>query len=364
MPQKVKVLIADDSPTTLQLLTHLVNAAPDLEVVGQAQNGKQVVYLTGKLQPDVILMDVIMPQMDGLEATRIIMQETPTPIVVISANLDDQETDFAFQAMRSGALNVLRKPSGPNAPGYAAEAARLQNTLRAMAGVRVIHHRQRKEPTGPLVPTIRSDPPTADRPEIVAIAASTGGPAALSEILKRLPPDFALPIVIVQHIAPDFIASMINWLGKITPLEMTIAQDGGRPQPGTVYLAPDRAHLLLDRRHRFFLDRSPTKALHVPSGDVLFRSIAEHYGAQAIGVILTGMGEDGVHGLRQMYEAGAYTIAQDKATSVVYGMPGEAARLGAVRQELPLKQIAGALIQLSNRGANHARNTTDSTGGR
>jgi len=184
------------------------------------------------------------------------------------------------------------------------------------------------------------------RPEIVAIVASTGGPAALSEIVKQLPGDFPLPVVIVQHITSDFLTSMVNWMRALTALRMVIAEAGTHPEPGTIYLAPGHAHLALTKNHRFALDTT-TGGRHIPSGDVLFESVAESYGAAAIGVILTGMGSDGARGLCKMCDAGAFTIAQDEVTSAVYGMPREAVVLGAVKRVLPLSEISNVLIQLT-----------------
>lgn len=343
----LRVLIVDDSPTARQLLQYTVNAASDMQVVGQAVNGKQAVQLTHELHPDIILMDITMPEMNGLEATREIMSVVPTPIVMVSAGVDNQETNVAFQAIRLGALSVTKKPVAPTHASYQAQAAALTSTIRAMASVRVIHHH--KHHTTGLLPQSTPSLHVAKeqiRPEIVVIAASTGGPAALTEIFKRLPSGFGMPVVVVQHISHEFLPSLVAWMGALTPLKISIANEGERLLPGRIYFAPGVAHLKVTKSKRFEFDRT-TKRLHIPSGDVLLESVAHAYGANAIGIVLTGMGNDGAQGLRALYNRGAYTIVQDESTSVIYGMPCEAVALGAAKSILPVQAIAQALIDFN-----------------
>lgn len=344
MGARLKVLVVDDSPTLRQLMAYWINAEPDMQVVGEASNGRQAVRMARELHPDVILMDIVMPEMDGLEATREIMHVAPTPIVMISASLESRETEVAFQAIRLGALSVLKKPVGPNHPEYGAQAAALVETVRAMAGVRVIHHHHKPSIPAPRVET-RPSMTTLRRPEMVAIASSTGGPAALGEIFRQLPADFRVPIVVVQHISPEFLPSLVEWLGTTTSLNVEIARGGDQPLPGSIYFAPGDAHLRLSRGGRFQLDQE-TRSTYRPSGDILLESVAAGYGASAIGVILTGMGNDGARGIRALYDAGAATVAQDEATSVVFGMPKEAIALGAAGAILPIQEIAAALVRL------------------
>ena len=338
-----KVLIADDSPTARQMLVHLISNASDMSVIGEANNGKQAVRLACDLHPDVILMDLVMPEMDGLEATREIMHLAPTPIVMISGSLETNETTIAFQAIRVGALTAVQKPIGPHDIDHPTQVKILLNTVRAMASVKVIHHWQEQRIPASSQPL----PFKATAPRLVAVAASTGGPAALAEIIQNLPADFVLPIVIVQHIAPDFVFSLREWLSGITPLKIEIAQRGEKVLPGHIYLAPGDAHLCLTTRESFEFDPDQHGEPHMPSANMLLTSVARSYGAQAVGVVLTGMGNDGARGLRAMFDAGAFTIAQDEATSVVYGMPREAVELGAVRCVVPLPEIAQALVDLS-----------------
>lgn len=344
----LNVLVVDDSPTARELLDHMVNSAPDMQTVGLAKDGVEAVQMTHDLHPDVILMDVIMPRMNGLEATREIMHEVPTPIVLVSASLESHETDIAFRAISLGALALHRKPVGPLHMNHVAETQVLLNKLRLMADVQVIRHRKsdqvdRPRPAPPAENLVRAATP----PEIIAIVASTGGPAALVNIIQQLPPDFTVPLVIVQHISADFVESLRNWIARMSPLAVALAQPEARPVPGTIYLAPGGRHLRLTRRHRFELDENLGNAYHVPSGDILLESVGLSYGQDAVGVVLTGIGDDGARGLRTMFDAGAITIAQDEATSAVYGMPKAAYTLGAVRQVLALPDIAPTLIRLS-----------------
>ncbi|MFC1960842.1 chemotaxis-specific protein-glutamate methyltransferase CheB [Chloroflexota bacterium] len=355
MAESLRVLLVDDSPTAHQLLRAIIERAPDMDVVGAAFDGQEAIRMTQELRPDVLLMDVVMPKMTGLEATREIMHLQPTPIVLISATLDSAEADIAFQAINAGALTIQQKPVGPRDPQHDAQANRLLGTLRAMAGVRVIHHWKGRRQTGtlpkpaaPIASTALSKLARASQPRIVGIASSTGGPAALRTIVSRLSPDFPLPIVVVQHIAPDFVYSLVQWLPHVTELKVGIAEEGQLPQPGCLYLAPGGVHLRLSNQHRFVLDEQPNDVTHIPSCDVLFESLATSYGRHAIGVILTGMGGDGARGLLAMYQAGALTIAQDEKTSVVYGMPREAVALGAAQQVLPLPDIPDVLATLVN----------------
>ncbi|HLY27687.1 MAG TPA: chemotaxis-specific protein-glutamate methyltransferase CheB [Aggregatilineales bacterium] len=349
MSSIIKVLIVDDSPTTRHMLCHIVGLAPDMRVVGEAHDGIEAVTMTASMRPDIVLMDAIMPHMGGVDATREIMRRTPTPIVVISASLESVETQTAFEAVKAGALTTLKKPVGPHQSGYEAQAGELLSTLRAMAGVKVIHHNLALKPQTANLETPQLIPHDFV-PKIVAVVSSTGGPAALAEIIRTLPEDFSLPIVVVQHIAPDFVSSLQLWLSQASKLKICIAHPNESPRAGHVYLAPGNVHLTLNISRRFEFKPGQTGEVYVPSGDVFLTSVSRAYQAQAVGIILTGMGADGATGLRLMYEAGAFTIAQDEASCVVYGMPREAAKLGAARQVLPLTRISETLLSLPAKG--------------
>jgi two-component system chemotaxis response regulator CheB len=338
----IKVLIVDDSATARQLFTYIVNAADDMTVIGTAGNGEEAIEQVATLHPDVVLMDVRMPVMDGVAATSAIMEFNPTPIVVMSTTVDESKDGVSFQAVRAGALMVVPKPIGATHPDFKSEAARLQRTLRSMASVRVIHHRT-TQPAAPFIPPAKSP---STKVQLVGIVSSTGGPGALSQIIETLSPKFALPIVIVQHMSKDFIPSLADWLKTCTTLRIDIARQGDTPQPGTIYLAPGGLHLRMSRTGRFDLEES-TDGQFIPSGDIFLKSVAGVYGSKAVGIILTGMGSDGVSGLRQLYESGALTIAQNEETSVVFGMPQEAIQRAVAREVLSPVQIAVRLNQLS-----------------
>ena len=341
MADKIKVLVIDDSPTTRYMMVQLINQTADMQVVGEGIDGAEAVELTTQYKPDVVLMDVVMPQMDGLKATGQIMHTRPTPIVLVSAGLGSSETDVAFKAMKAGALTVLRKPAMAE---HSSEITELLGTVRAMAGVSVIHHRDTSQPIQPLRPATSDD----SKPSIVAIAASTGGPAALSEIIWNLPSDFALPIVVVQHITAAFVPSLVGWLNHVSKLPVQIAKHGAPVMPGVIHVAPGEGHLSISSQHRFIVNPQRMDTRFMPSGDILLRSVAQTYGKRAIGIVLTGMGDDGARGLQAMYSAGALTIAQDQFTSVVFGMPAEAIRLGAACHVLPLSKIAPILVHLAH----------------
>lgn len=349
----IRVLIVDDSATSRLLMRHIISKAPDMLVVGELNSGKQAVEQVRKLAPNVILMDIVMPEMDGMEATGQIMAIRPTPIVMISGAIEGRETEMAFQAIKRGALTLLPKPDGIESASFDEQATRLLSTVRAMAGVHVIHHhadRSKNATTGePQPPRIQET--LVSPPQIVGITSSTGGPAALAEIFQHLPADFRLPIVVVQHIAGDFLQSLITWLNHVAPLPVQLAPIGEAPQGGNIYFAPFGKHLYINEQGVFAQTSSPI-TYHTPSGDVLLESIAKQYGAAAIGVILTGMGADGARGLLHMRSQGAVTIAQNEKTSAVYGMPAEANRLGAVQYTLALNMIASMLKNLSE-GESH-----------
>jgi two-component system chemotaxis response regulator CheB len=343
---KLKVLVVEDSLVSRRLMTHILNSDSELEVVAEASNGDEAVELTLRCEPDVIVMDVVMPSMDGLEATRRIMRELPTPIVLTSSSYEPGDLSKSFEALSAGALTLLAKPSGPEAPTFAAEAAALTITVKLMAEVKLVRRRSNGVPPPRPVAT----PPSGGvrpqrRPaEIVAIAASTGGPVALAKIMGALPVSTPAPILVVQHITPGFHQGLADWLDGISPLSVRLAQDGAQLRAGEVLVAPADAHLGVTAGERVALSTDPPISGHRPSATYMFQSVASTFGSAAIAAILTGMGEDGVAGLVALSERGGLVLAQDEATSVVFGMPRKAASLGIVDDVLPIEQIAGALI--------------------
>lgn len=344
LDRPLRVLVVDDSEVQRGLLAALFNADPDLEVVGRAVDGQEAIRHAATLRPDVITIDLRMPVLDGIEATRRIMQETPTPVVMVAAGVSSEDRRLAGEALAAGALAIVPKPSP--GPRGAQAAAELVATVKRMAQVRVIRRwTPERIATGQLAPPPVLAPPLARTPTLVAIGASTGGPQALQAILTRLPATFTPPIVIVQHIAEGFATSIIDWLAPQCALPIQLARAGTRLDRPGIYLAPTGRHLMVQGQGLNLSDTPPVRG-HRPSATVLFRSIATSYGARAIGILLTGMGEDGASGLAEMKAAGAITIAQDEASSVVFGMPAAAIALGVVDHIVAPPQIPGLLLRL------------------
>ncbi len=339
----IRVLLVEDSLSQRELLVRLLNASGAFVVVGVASNGRQAIQETLRLRPDVIAMDIHLPVMDGYEATREIMRRCPTPIVLISASASEKKS---IDALAAGALTVIRKPGGRHTDPADSEA--FLKTLRIMAGVRVVtRFAPRLRPVSPpnqappALPTF-----TPGSAQVLAIAASTGGPAAVQTILSGLGAQFPLPVLLAQHIARDFTPALQDWLQRTTPLSIRIATHGERAAPGHVYLPPDGFHLLAGRNGIVASRPAHPDDRYCPSADLLFQSVAHAYGARAIGVILTGMGDDGARGLRELRDCGAVTIAQDEASCVVYGMPRSAVEAGAAAQVAALDQIAQHILAL------------------
>ena len=342
----IRVLVVEDSAVTREYLVYLLSESPSLEVIGTARDGLQAVEETARLKPDVILMDVHMPRMDGYEATRQIMERAPTPIVMISASSSRDEALKAFDALKAGALTVMDKPRGPDHPNQAETVRKLIETVTLMAEVKVVRRWPRRERPAPPLQL----PAQADRKiRLIAIGASTGGPQTIAEILAELPNDLGVPIVLVQHIAVGFITGLAEWLSLKTRLVVKLAQVGESVMPGSVYIAPESSQMGITKDGRIRLTKDLPENGFCPSVSYLFRSVAEAYGRSAVGILLTGMGRDGADGLRLLREAGGVTIAQDEETSVIFGMPGEAVRLGAAEYVLSPEQVAGMISALAGR---------------
>lgn len=346
----IRVLVVEDSASVRELLVRLLQSDGRFEVVGMARDGKEAVLLAGRLRPDVITMDVHLPHLDGVEATRRIMAETPTPIVVVTSSVQRNGTGAAFEALRAGAVTVLEKPPGPDHRGHAAATQELLTTVRLMAEMKVVRRRvvpraARLAATPPVL-TDRVEFNREQRPLAIAIAASTGGPQAIQTVLQTLGRDVEVPVLAVQHMSRGFLNGMIDWLAATCPQPVQLAAHGEEPRSGVVYIAPDEYHLLITRRGTLALSKAPPVGGFRPSANLLFESVAERYGARAVGIILTGMGSDGSSGLSVLRAAGALTIAQDATSSVVYGMPRAAAASGAAARVLPLAAIGPMLRRL------------------
>jgi two-component system chemotaxis response regulator CheB len=338
----IRVLIVEDSPTVILLLKSVLDADPDIQVVGVARNGEEGLQKVLEVNPDLITMDIHMPGMDGFETTRRIMAQNPRPIVIVTASMDPSEVKRSFQALEAGALAMVEKPAGPTDPRFAVQVKELIRTIKLMADIKVVGRRTVVRPGRPA----RTTAQLPSIVEMIAVAASTGGPAALSHLLSRLP-ILSTPMLIVQHISNGFDSGLADWLSATTGHRVTLARDGQMLTAGQILLAPQGAHLGVSAGKRVVLDTTtaPVGPFR-PSATYLFQSVARVYGLRAVGVILTGMGRDGVDGLWSLHEAGGYVIAQDESSSVVYGMPGAAAQAGIVDQVLPLDRIANALMKL------------------
>lgn len=383
MPKSpIRVLLVEDSPVATVILKRILTSTAEIELVGTASNGLEALSLMAQTRPDVVCTDLHMPKMDGLELTRRIMSECPRPILVISASVQEDDAKNVFNLIEAGALDIFPKPRAGLNLGYEQIQRELINKIKVLSGVAVFtqHRHRTPSPTAPAVTTpiapqpnsvstthftnspVTSSPvPTQHQPSrytppattspldirmprVLAIGASTGGPRALQLILRSLPANFPVPVLCVQHISDGFLQGLVDWLDQECVLKVAIAQPRQIPQAGTIYFAPERQHLELSDQGCFQVSTAPTVDGHCPSVTVMFQSIAKYYRRSAVGVLLTGMGRDGAAGLLSMSEAGAMTIAQDEATSVVFGMPREAIALGAAQRVLPIQDISPFLL--------------------
>ncbi|MDP1612840.1 MAG: chemotaxis-specific protein-glutamate methyltransferase CheB [Sulfuritalea sp.] len=354
----IRVLLVDDSPIALHILQRLLSRAADIQVTGTAANGREALDLLPALNPDVICTDLHMPLMDGLEFTRAVMNKYPRPILVLSISVEPGSSNV-FRLLEAGAVDFYPKPCAIQDADQEKLARDLASKIRVLAGVHVFRRAEKTIGAGrqPATPAPRAGAPV----RMVAIGASTGGPQALREILGHLPDRFPVPVVCVQHIGADFLPEMVAWLAEVCPLPVRVAVQGEVPQAGVVHFAPGDAHLELDGGGRFDLTATPPCDGHRPSVTVTLRAVARRHGAGAVGVLLTGMGRDGAEGMAEIAAAGGITIAQDEASSVVYGMPREAVALGAAQQVLPLRQIGPALAALAGGSANATSRRKEAT---
>lgn len=350
---KIKVFIVEDSPIAQEFLTFILNSDPEIRVIGTASDGEAALLALKSKNPDVILMDINMPKMNGFVATRKIMETLPVPIVIVSAVWDPHEVATTFRAMEAGAVAVLEKPVGIGHPDYKAVAKELVQTVKLMSEAKVVRRWARPSQVRAARKAsrvVRPEQKLADI-RVVAIGTSTGGPPVLQTILAGLAEDFPVPVLIVQHIASGFLQGMIRWLDQATDLQVRIATHGERALPGHVYLAPDDVHMGMSGNGRITLSAGEPENGLRPSISYLFRSVAGAFGEQAIGILLTGMGSDGAKELKMLREKGATTIAQDKDSSVVHGLAGAAINLDAAMYVHSPDEIAVMLASLVNNKA-------------
>lgn len=341
---KIRVLVVEDSPLIRDILILMLQEAKEMEIIGMADDGREATRLAQRLTPDVITMDIRMPRMDGLEATRLIMETCPTPIVVVANSVQDSDFNISFKAIEAGALTVVEKPRGLTGSDYSSIQHQLVAAVRMAAGLKVVA----RWPTKP-VPAMVPGLPLAlqnRRLEVIAIGASTGGPAALKQILVQLPKDFSIPIVVVQHITPGFADHMVSWLNSEVPLRVAVAKAGDRLEAGRVLVAPSDRHMIVTPARLIGLVDGPPIKAQRPSADRLFLSLTHSCREATLGIILTGMGDDGADGFEKLAKSGAYLIAQNEQTSVVFGMPSQAIQRGVVDEVLSPDQIASTLLAL------------------
>jgi two-component system chemotaxis response regulator CheB len=341
----VRVLVVDDSAVTREILTTLLNSDPDIRVIGQAATGGEAVEMTATLRPDLVTMDLLMPGMDGMEATRRIMARHPTPVLFLSSFFDKDGAYSRADAIAAGALDVVEKPALLPDWRWHNAAGKLVQKVKSLAKVPVVAHihgarkllaqeqAQRDSFLGPAA-------------DVVAIGASSGGPRVIEALLSSLPATYALGIIVIQHMTDGFTASMLRWLQERCAIQIKVAEEGDAVVPRRVLFTPETRHLVLGIGGRVHLSDGPPVNGHRPSIDVTFQSVSKVYGPRSAGVLLTGMGSDGAEGLLSIRRGGGITIAQDEASSAIFGMPRSAIELNAAQQVLPPSGIIRSLNAL------------------
>jgi two-component system chemotaxis response regulator CheB len=344
----IGVFLVEDSPIALQVLTKIISDAPDVKIVGTADNGRDALLAIPQVNPDIICTDLYMKGMDGLELIQQIMTRFPKPILVISVAVGADNPENVFQLLQAGAIDVLPKPTTGLASDY--NKRELLDKIRVLAGVKVFTRSSRsfrRNSPVPIQTLSRNESLISPDAQIklVAIGTSTGGPQAVFKILRVLPKDFPVPILCTQHISAGFLDGLVSWMNQECQLTVKIAEHGEILQGGVVYYAPDGFNLEVNRQQRVNLSPPCAGEIHCPSVNVMFRSVALHNGSNSLAVLLTGMGEDGAKGMLAIAQAGGITIVQDEASCAVFGMPKAAIDLGAVQHILEIDKIGNFIVQ-------------------
>ncbi|OFX24448.1 MAG: chemotaxis response regulator protein-glutamate methylesterase [Bacteroidetes bacterium GWA2_31_9b] len=341
----IKVLIVEDSLVMQQLLAHVISSDPDMNIVGYAEDGEKAIEAVKKYKPDIIAMDLHMPKLDGRQATRIIMETNPTPIIIVTGSIETKDVASSFSIIEAGALAMIKKPPSLDHPDYKKDSQALIQTLKLMSEVKLVRRfstvKKKIEP-----PVIKNITNNEKDIQVVAIGASTGGPLVLQKILSLLPKKIPVPLLIVQHISQGFTEGFVEWLRNTTNFPLHIASHGEFLIPGHAYIAPDNFHMGVERGPRIVLSSHELENGLRPSVAYLFRTVVQVFNSRAVGVLLTGMGHDGAEELKLMKDKGAITFAQDKESSIVHGMPGEAVKLNAATYVLSPEDITTALITM------------------
>ncbi|MFH0966496.1 MAG: chemotaxis-specific protein-glutamate methyltransferase CheB [Methanobacteriota archaeon] len=353
----IRVVIVDDSPVVLELLRFVLDDDPNLQIIGTAQDGEEAIRIVAEKKPDIVLMDINMPKMNGFEATRKIMETTPVPIIIITSARDPKEVAVSFEAMQVGALACLQKPLGIDHKDYEQTARELKKTVRLMAGIPVIRRWNSVVRPSAVPERVSSRQPSHEF-GVVAIGASTGGPAAIETILSLIPHNLPVPILIVQHMSEGFTGGFVDWLIQSSEFPVIIPSNSEVLKPGYAYVAPEGLHMGMDNNRTIRLSPAPPENGLRPSVSYLFRSVHSVYGNQVIAVLLTGMGDDGADELLQLKNAGAVTFAQDEGSSVIFGMPGVAIKRGAALYVMPPTKIAVMITDLVFPNGNLMKNST------
>ncbi|MCB9799680.1 MAG: chemotaxis-specific protein-glutamate methyltransferase CheB [Candidatus Omnitrophica bacterium] len=339
----IRVLIADDSALVAEMLWHVFDQDPEIEIVGVARNGVQAVELVEKLKPDILTMDIHMPEMDGLEATKQIMDRCPLPILILSASVFKFGTQKAFEALACGALDVMEKTCFEANSVDEESTLNLIERVKLLSRIKVAIPVREKTVIGDYVQPSTEIDRSRENQRIIGIVASTGGPQTLAAILKKLPQSLPVPIVLVQHMTAGFSEGFADWLSKDTGHQVKVAEDHEMMQAGIIYLAPTGLHMKVVSKEKICLSDEDKVDGQKPSGTVLLESVAEHFEKNALGIVLTGMGRDGAQGLRAIRDRSGYTIAQDQQSSIVFGMPKEAIQMGAAREVISMHKMADAV---------------------
>lgn len=339
MQRKIRVLVVDDSGYVITAITNKLNADPEIEVIGSARNGIEAINKTKSLKPDVITLDVIMPEMDGIAALKIIMEECPTPVVMLSA-LTSEKADITIKALELGAVDFFLKPSAINPVADNV----LIDKIKIAAKSNLVKNGQFAGEVISVKKRIISDNHTPFK-KLVVIGASTGGPRSLMQIIPALPADIPAAFLIVQHLPPTFTKSMAERLDQVAQMGVEEAGEGSIASKGRILVAPGDFHMLIEDGGKIKLNQGPHVLGVRPAADVTMKSAAAKYGSSVIGVVLTGMGIDGTEGASYIKSAGGMVLAQDEATSAVYGMPMSVAKAGYADQVLPIYKIADAIVE-------------------
>ncbi len=344
----IKVVIAEDSPVMQDLLKHVLASDPEISIVGVAANGKEAIELVKNLNPDVLTMDVNMPILNGLQATKIIMQECPLPVIIVSSDFHPQDVEASVKALQYGAVAIAEKPHSYGEAKFEKIASKLVQTVKLMSEIKVVRRvfqTPEIKKSGHTIP-ITGLVEIRQKIDLIAIGASTGGPQALEKILSQLPQDFPIPIVLVQHITSGFTAGFCDWLKTISCLPIEVAAPDAKVCSGKCYIAPEGFHLEVTKDLHFKLSDGLPEYGSRPSVSALFKSIARSFSTNVAAVLLSGMGKDGAVELGNIRQRGGLTIAQDNESSLIFGMPGEAIRLGAATYVLSATEIGTFLTRL------------------